>query len=93
MRNDIKIGVFLCECGGKISANIDLKAVGQMIENKPGVAHVDIQRYLGLAPGIEKMKYAVEKEKLNRVVIGSCSQRVMKKRFVDSWSSRKPVSS
>ena len=32
MRNDLKVGVFLCECGGNISDTIDLDEVRNSLD-------------------------------------------------------------
>lgn len=69
-----KIGVYLCRCGGNISDVIDLEAVAENLKRE-NVA-VDIQDYLCSNAGQEKIKKDIEKGKVDRVVIGSCSPKL-----------------
>jgi heterodisulfide reductase subunit A2 len=80
MKNAANAGVFLCECGGKISSRIDLPRVRELIESAPW-QHLDILSYPCLAPGLEAMKAQIQAKGLDRILIGGCSSRVMKKRF------------
>ncbi|MCZ7357412.1 MAG: 4Fe-4S binding protein [Candidatus Methanoperedens sp.] len=70
-----KIGVYLCRCGGNIGDVVDLQAVAESLkENKDTV--VNIQDYLCSSQGQEKIKNDIEKGKVDRVVIGSCSPKL-----------------
>ncbi len=80
MNNEAKIGVFLCECGGKISSRIDLPEVSELLRYEPW-AHLEISPYPCLAPGLEAMKMKVQEKGLNRILVGGCSPRAMKKKF------------
>jgi coenzyme F420-reducing hydrogenase delta subunit/ferredoxin len=80
MKTDSQIGVFLCECGGKISSRIDLPLVGELLKDEPQ-AHLATYPYPCLAPGLAAIKADIEAKGLNRLLIGGCSSRIMKKRF------------
>ncbi|MEW6386474.1 MAG: hydrogenase iron-sulfur subunit [Thermodesulfobacteriota bacterium] len=80
MKNESKIGIFLCECGGKIGNRIDLPRVCELMRYEPW-AHLATHPYPCLAPGLEAMKAEIQAKGLNRILIGGCSSRVMKKRF------------
>ncbi len=80
MKNEANTGVFLCECGGKISSRIDLPKVCEFLRYSPW-GHLDIYPYPCLAPGLEAMKAEIQAKGLDRILIGGCSSRVMKKRF------------
>ena len=69
-----KIGVYLCRCGGNISDAVDLQAVADSLKGEDVV--VNIQDYLCSSAGQEKIKNDIEKGKINRVVIGSCSPKL-----------------
>jgi len=83
MKEETKIGVFLCECGGKISSRISLPKVSELLNYEPWT-HLGIYPYPCLSPGLEAMKSKVQSEGLNRVLIGGCSPRVMQKKFADA---------
>jgi heterodisulfide reductase subunit A len=80
MKNENKIGVFLCECGGKISNRIELAQVCELLRYEPW-GHLGTYPYPCLAPGLEAMRQEIQAQGLNRVLVGGCSSRVMKKRF------------
>jgi heterodisulfide reductase subunit A len=83
MKTEGQIGVFLCECGGKISSRVDLPLVAELLKEEPR-AHLAILPYPCLAPGLTAMKSAIQAKKLDRLLIGGCSSRVMKKRFPEA---------
>jgi heterodisulfide reductase subunit A len=80
MRNETKIGVFLCQCGGKISNRINLALVNDLLQYEPW-SHFGIYPYPCLAPGLQAMKDKVRAEGLDRILIGGCSPRALKKKF------------
>ncbi len=80
MKNENKTGIFLCECGGKISNHIDLAKVSDLLQYESW-AHLGVYPYPCLAPGLEAMRQEVQAKGLNRILVGGCSSRVMKKRF------------
>ncbi len=69
-----KIGVYLCRCGGNISDTVDLQAVAESLKGEN--VTVNIQDYLCSSAGQEKIKSDIEKGKIDRVVIGSCSPKL-----------------
>ena len=86
MKEEAKIGIFLCECGGKISNHISLPRVNELLNYEPWL-HLGIHPYPCLSPGLEAMKAKVRVKGLNRVLIGGCSSRVMKKKFTDALAT------
>ncbi len=70
-----KVGVYMCRCGGNISDLIDLQAVADSLKDNKDVV-VNIQDYLCSTAGQEKIKSDIEKGKVDRIVIGSCSPKL-----------------
>ncbi|MCE8429567.1 MAG: 4Fe-4S binding protein [Candidatus Methanoperedens sp.] len=70
-----KIGVYLCKCGGNIGDVVDLQAIAGKLKEEINVS-VNIQDYLCSSAGQEKIKNDIEKGKVDRVVIGSCSPKL-----------------
>ena len=71
-----RIGVFVCECGGNIGDVVDVKAVVDTVRNWEGVAAAKKHDYLCSRPGQEMIINAIEKAKLDRVIIASCTPRM-----------------
>lgn len=70
----VKIGVYLCRCGGNISDIIDLKDVEDSVKGMVEV--VNTQDYLCSSAGQERIKRDIEKGRINRVVICACSPKL-----------------
>ncbi|RJR43483.1 MAG: hydrogenase iron-sulfur subunit [Desulfobacteraceae bacterium] len=77
-----RIGVFLCECGGKISSRVDLSTMQRMVKQNPGVAHAETLPFPCLNPGLARIKEAVVERRLNRVIVAGCEHRIMLKKFL-----------
>lgn len=69
-----KIGVYLCRCGGNISDVVDLQSVADSLKGEN--VTVNIQDYLCSSAGQDKIKSDIEKGKIDRAVIGSCSPKL-----------------
>jgi len=76
-----KIGVFVCHCGGIISSVVDVKKVVEEIKKEKDVDFVTDYIFMCSSPGQELIKENVIKEKLNRVVVASCSPLVHEQTF------------
>ena len=86
MKEEAKIGIFLCECGGKISNHISLPRVNELLNYEPWL-HLGIYPFPCLSPGLEAMKAKIREKGINRVLIGGCSPRAMKKKFTDALAT------
>ena len=76
-----RIGVFLCHCGSNIAGVIDLEVLKQAIQNLPDVEIVTDYKYVCSKPGQKILKDSIKKDKLNRIVIASCSPRMHEPTF------------
>jgi heterodisulfide reductase subunit A len=76
-----RIGVFVCDCGQNIGGAIDVEAVAAYAGKLPGVVLSQSAGHGCSREALEKIKAAIVKEKLNRVVIGGCSPRTHENLF------------
>jgi heterodisulfide reductase subunit A len=70
-----RIGVFVCECNGALAA-VGVPQLVSWAETRPGVALARAVADGCSAEGRAAMQAAIEAEKLNRVVVAGCSQRL-----------------
>ncbi len=70
-----KIGVFICHCGINIGGIIDVSQIVNYAKTLPGVVYAESNLYTCSSDGINKIKEAIEKYGLNRVVVASCTPR------------------
>ncbi|MBN1316812.1 MAG: CoB--CoM heterodisulfide reductase iron-sulfur subunit A family protein [Anaerolineales bacterium] len=76
-----RIGVFVCDCGTNIAGNVDTEAVRVYAETLPDVVVSVRNRYTCADPGQQEIKRVIVEEKLNRVVVASCSPRLHEPTF------------
>jgi len=71
--DNLRIGVFVCDCGSNIAGPVDTEAVRTYAETLPGVVAAIRNRYTCADPGQQEIQRAVYEHNLNRVVVASCS--------------------
>jgi len=70
-----RIGVFVCRCGINIAAYVDVPAVVEYAKTLPGVEYAEENMYTCSSDGLNKIKEAIKKHSLERVVVASCTPR------------------
>jgi len=78
---DLRVGVFVCDCGLNIAGSVDTAAVAEFASHLPDVAVVVRNKYTCAEPGQNEIKSAVNKFKLNRVVVASCTPNMHEPTF------------
>ncbi len=82
MNNDnLRIGVFVCECGKNIAGSLDCEAVREFAEELPNVVCSVLNKYTCAEPGQQEIKKYIKEQNLNRVVVASCSPRMHEPTF------------
>ena len=71
----LRIGVFVCDCGLNIAGAVDCGAVAEYAATLPDVACVVRNKYTCADPGQNEIKHAIREHRLNRVVVASCTPR------------------
>ena len=80
-KDDLRIGVFVCECGQNIGGSVSCDEVVEYAKTLPGVACAVKNRYTCAEPGQQEIKQYVADNKLNRVVVASCTPRMHEPTF------------
>ena len=70
---DVRIGVFVCDCGSNIAGTVDTEALRGYAEELPGVVAAIRNKYTCAEPGQQEIQAAIREHNLNRVVVASCS--------------------
>jgi len=73
---NLSIGVYVCHCGTNIAATVDVKEVTEYAKTLPDVSIARDYVYMCSDPGQELIKKDIQDEKLDRVVVASCSPRM-----------------
>ncbi len=75
IKDEIRVGVFVCDCGLNIAGAVDCGAVTEYAETLPDVVCAVRNKYTCADPGQNEIKDAIREHKLNRVVVASCTPR------------------
>ncbi len=75
------VGVFICECGERIDGKLDLSHLHELLKNSPLVDYVKILPYCCERPGLSEIREAVERNRINRLIVAGCARRIMLKKF------------
>ena len=76
-----RIGVFVCHCGTNIAANVDCAAVAQAARQMPHVVFATDYKYMCSEPGQKLIQDKIASERLDGVVVASCSPRMHEPTF------------
>ncbi len=76
-----RIGVFTCWCGENIARTVDVKSVAQQIADLPGVRCSIDYKYMCSDPGQSLIREKIASERLDGVVVASCSPHMHLRTF------------
>ena len=70
---NLRIGVFVCDCGSNIAGAVDTEALREYAETLTGVTTAVRSKYTCADPGQQEIQKTIVDHNLNRVVVASCS--------------------
>lgn len=73
---NVRIGVYVCDCGANIAGAVDVPQVVEFAKTLPGVVVAKEYKFVCSDPGQDIIKKDIKEQKLNRIVIASCSPRL-----------------
>lgn len=75
--NDIRLGVFICECGERIASILDVDTLEKDARDLPGVVIARRLRYSCSRDGLAAIRSTIAEERLDRVLVAGCTPRTM----------------
>ncbi len=75
------LGVFICKCGGNISGTVNCEEVRDAVKDMDGVTTAQVTEFLCSKPGLQLIRNAIQRRKLDRVVVACCSPHMHEKMF------------
>ncbi len=73
LTDNLRIGVFVCDCGSNIAGVVDTEALCEYAQTLPGVITTVRNKYTCADPGQQEIQKTIVDHNLNRVVVASCS--------------------
>ena len=80
---DIKIGVYICECGPNIAEKVDIDKVIKAVSSVDNVAVVEKYKLLCSGDGKKYLEEQIKKHGLTHLVVAACSPREHQQTFMD----------
>ncbi len=77
----MKVGVFICKCGGNISGTVDCDKVRDAVKDMAGVTTTRVSEFLCSKPGLQMIRNSIQKRGLEKVVVACCSPHMHEKMF------------
>ncbi len=75
MSEDIRIGVFVCDCGSNIASVVNVPEVVEYASTLPSVVHCEEGRWSCSVDALGSLQESIQSQELNRVVIACCTPR------------------
>jgi len=79
-----RIGVFVCNCGINIAGVVDVPAVTEYASHLPFVTLADQNLFTCSQDTQDKIKEVIQENRLNRIVVASCSPRTHEPLFQET---------
>ena len=79
--SELRLGLFLCDCGEEIAPLLDMEALQREACSLPDVAVVRRLRYSCSPDGMEAIQSAIQADRLDRVLVAGCTPRTMERRL------------
>jgi heterodisulfide reductase subunit A-like polyferredoxin len=76
-----RIGIFVCHCGSNIAGVVDVAAVTAYARTLPDVVHADQNLFSCSTDSQARIREAIARHNLNRVVVASCTPRTHERLF------------
>ncbi|UCE29731.1 MAG: hypothetical protein JSV85_03180, partial [Candidatus Bathyarchaeota archaeon] len=73
MKEEPRLGVFVCHCGVNIGGVVKVPEVVEYARTLPKVTHAEDNIYTCSEAGLDSIKDAVKEYNLNRVIVASCT--------------------
>jgi heterodisulfide reductase subunit A2 len=80
-KEESRIGIYVCHCGLNIAGVVDCGAVAEYGKGLPYVVISRHDTYLCSEPGQNLIKTDIREQRLNRIVVASCSPRLHEPTF------------
>ena len=81
LKEEIRIGVYVCHCGTNIAGIIDVKEVSRTAAGLPGVVISRDYKYMCSYPGQAIIQEDIKEYKLTRLIVAACSPLMHEETF------------
>jgi heterodisulfide reductase subunit A len=79
--NEVRIGVYVCYCGGNISETVDCERVAEVLRGQPNVVVARTDLSMCSDAGQSLIEEDIRERGVNRVVVGACAPALHERTF------------
>ncbi|MCX5803244.1 MAG: heterodisulfide reductase, partial [Proteobacteria bacterium] len=72
---DIRVGVFVCNCGSNIGGVVNVPEVVEYAKNLKNVVFADESKWSCSVDALAQLQKAIKDNNINRVVVAACTPR------------------
>src|SRR5512144_352427 len=76
-----RVGVFICDCGGRIAGALDTEALRQRALEQPEVVYAVHEAYPCSKDGQARLRKAMVDQRLDRILVAGCTPRLVEQLF------------
>jgi heterodisulfide reductase subunit A len=84
LKEEPRIGVFVCHCGKNIAGYLDVERVTEEVKKLPNVSHAEHVMFACSEDSGKKIKDLIKEKNLNRIIVAACSPRTHGGLFQDT---------
>lgn len=81
-KKNIRLGIYLCDCEGKLKKLIDLDKVKTVVQSKADFEYIRVTSMLCEKLEQKKLSQEIDKYSLNRLLIAGCTDSYIRRQFV-----------
>lgn len=81
MKEEVRVGVYVCHCGSNIAGTVDVVEVARWAANLPYVVQSHEYKFMCSSLGQELIEKDIQQNGVNRVVVASCSPHLHEPTF------------
>ena len=85
--DQVKVGVFICNCGSNIAGVVDCPSAQEYAEGLPNVVHTEQYLFACSQDAQDKMAQVIKEKGLNRIVVAACTPRTHEPLFQETMSN------
>ncbi|MFX0057780.1 MAG: 4Fe-4S binding protein [Candidatus Hodarchaeota archaeon] len=81
LKDERKVGVFICHCGNNIAGVIDVEKLTEYAKTLPNVANAENYKFMCSEIGQELIQEKISSGEIDRVIVAACSPRMHESTF------------
>jgi heterodisulfide reductase subunit A-like polyferredoxin/coenzyme F420-reducing hydrogenase delta subunit len=87
-KKNTRVGIYLCDCDGKLSKKIDFNKVKTVIQSKADFEYIRVVKRLCGSSELQELSKEIDKYSLNRLLVAGCSDPLIHRQIVETAENK-----